>query len=287
MVLFVHLLLLSFSEGMQQATEPQCEKPRLRVMLIRHSESMNNIYEAISEESYRANRSEDPEISERGKAQAKALGDWLATGDGLESLIGPKPINELWTSPFQRTLMTAEPVSKGLGLPAKVHTKIYEAGGIYKSNYDYTKFEARPGLSRNEMQRRFPHFELPDQVQEHGWYVGSGRESDDQARARAKVVAAELVQKAAGLTEDHTLCMVVHYDFICALLDALVLPHTVGPFDRWKSWNTGITVFDLQPPASLQEQPYVALLALNAIPHILAIGSGDLVSGFNIAGLRG
>ena len=47
--------------------------PRLRLALVRHGESWNNIHEATSFEAYTAKRSPDPDLSPRGMEQAALL----------------------------------------------------------------------------------------------------------------------------------------------------------------------------------------------------------------------
>jgi len=253
----------------------ECPGGRLRVVLVRHGESMNNIHEAKGWEAYVKGRSADPDLSPRGYAQAQLLGSWL--GSAKAAPLGLDKLTELWVSPHRRTLLTMSPLAAATGLAPRVTSDIFEAGGIYDANDDYTVFTARGGLTRDEMSAEFPSYVLPDDVTDSGWYRGPGKETDDECRERAKLVAERLRDKAKRLEADEQLVLVVHYDFINALLDALLLPATTGPFDRWKLWNTGITVFDLDARA-----PDPALLAINAIPHILQADDPHLVSGFNL-----
>ena len=133
--------------------------PRLRLALVRHGESWNNIHEATSFEAYTAKRSPDPDLSPRGMEQAALLGTYLGDRAASASL-GIHPVSELWVSPVKRTLQTMAPTAAALGLRPRVHTRCFEAGGIYSNNADYTEFVAQGGMSRAEMQAAFPALSL-------------------------------------------------------------------------------------------------------------------------------
>ncbi|KAH8095364.1 hypothetical protein JL720_2661 [Aureococcus anophagefferens] len=120
---------------------------------------------------------------------------------------------------------------------------------------------------------------LPDEVTEDGWYApptpGSGKETDDECRDRALGVAADVRARAAALDRDLNVVAVVHYDFICAFLDALVAPATRGPFLRWRQFNTGITVVDVDGATGA-----ASFVAQNAVAHLLDERDPALLSGF-------
>jgi|EP00908_Phaeocystis_cordata_P013127 hypothetical protein len=91
------------------------------------------------------------------------------------------------------------------------------------------------------------------------------------------------------LDADKQLVLVAHYDFICALLDALVLgaaaprgemanagPSLLTAFDNWRHYNTGVTVLDIGAKGG------VSILTANAIAHLLLANRSDLVSGFDL-----
>ena len=67
----------------------------LRIALVRHGESMNNVHEAVSEANYHAHREADPDLSARGFAQAGALGSFLADPTA-SAFLGIHPVDELW-----------------------------------------------------------------------------------------------------------------------------------------------------------------------------------------------
>lgn len=270
----------------------ECWWRRLRIAFVRHAESENNVHEAVSWAAYVRERKSDPSLSERGFAQAEALGNWFAKRENSHFLLGVSPVDEIWISPTRRTLLTALPLKRALPeVSAKVKLNLFEAGGIFDANSDYTAFDARGGMTRTEMSEEFGDYELPEGLSEDGWYRGTGKETDDECRDRAKRFAKDLVDKAATINgQNQTIIVVAHYDFICAVLDAFIRPDTKGEFHRWHNYNTAITVIDIEP----KEQPEdgdssaaeathdVVFVAQNAIPHILATGNPDLVSGFAI-----
>lgn len=157
-----------------------------------------------------------------------------------------------------------------------MRTTIFEAGGIYDANATYDGFVGRGGMSRRAMAEAHPTYVLPPEVADEGWYRGAGKETDDECRDRAKGVLQDLQAKAAGLDSNRNLMMVVHYDFIAAFLDAILVPETTGHFARWRHHNTAITVVDI-PKAQGHD---ATIVNVNNIAHILDTKDPSLVSGF-------
>jgi len=245
---------------------------RLRLGLVRHGESMNNVHEAQG--TYKTGRVADPELSPRGRRQAEVLGAFLGNTSKAE-YFGLGKIDEIWVSPHRRTLDTAAPAAKATGLAPRVYTDIFEAGGIYDANDAYDAFVARGGMTRAEMQAAHPTYVLPDAVDATGWYRGPGKESDDECRARAKRVLERVRATASALEgKSRNVLVVAHYDFISAFLDAVLVPETTGEFARWRHHNTAVTVIDIE-----QATGEVAFMKVNAAPHIYEADEG-LLSGF-------
>ena len=88
------------------------------------------------------------------------------------------------------------------------------------------------------------------------------------------MISTQVRATASGLKDSRNVLVVAHYDFICALLDALVVPERAhrGPFLGWKHYNTGITVLDITAAGQ------VTVFVLNAVAHLLH--EDALVSGF-------
>jgi broad specificity phosphatase PhoE len=251
--------------------------PRLRVGLVRHGESWNNVYSAMGKESYRANRVADPFLTATGERQAAAVGAHF--GDSAASAL-MQPLDRLFVSPHRRTMQTMAPIARETGLAPTVWTDIFEAGGIH------TDGVGEGGLTRSEMTSEFPEYTLPDAeaVGDDGWYSTERRQRDletvEETRARAATVAATLRARAANLlllpaaTSSTAAAvttaggiisrevLVVHHDFICALLDALVTPNATGALTQWTFYNCALTVVDIFADGS------VRVLMTNSYTHL-------------------
>ena len=233
---------------------------------------MNNVFDAESFATYVAKRTPDPDLSKRGFVQAERLGRFLADTTA-SAFLGIHPISQLWVSPVKRAMQTMEPTARATGMHALVRTDLFEAGGLFQADATYTKFEPRPGMTRTEMTTSFPMYKVPPDVTDDGWYRGTGRETTAQCRARARRVARELRARASQLGRNEQIVLVAHYDFICALLDALLLPESKHGeyFERWRHYNTGVTVVDLQQDGT------TSVSMANAVAHLT--DDPNLVSG--------
>lgn len=118
------------------------------VFFVRHAESFNNcIFESIYSK-YGKNISEeklleeegklrqpDCDLSERGKLQAKKLGEFIQRGGfhSISSMITDSDEFEIFSSPMRRTLLTAEQISLGMNnVDVTVMSNLYESSGCYK-----------------------------------------------------------------------------------------------------------------------------------------------------------
>lgn len=300
---------------------------RLRVAFIRHSESANNSLEAKgSVKLFWENRQPDPHLTDRGEEQARLLAEFL--GDEVESqFLGIHPISELWVSPVRRTMMTMRPLSRtplvrSAGpysrpsdgdkrerevLKPIVKTNAFEEGGVYGAeveNYTDEKgeeavrfkaYKSYPGMPREEMEREFPGYELPDDCTSRGWFTAAGqeaaRENPREARLRAKRFAGSLREKAAALTENRSMAIVAHYDFLNNTLNALT-HHFVAPDDpdhlpkvpekdcdvtHWRHFNTAITVVDIDSATGMMK-----VVRSNVTDHLR--GRPELMTGFPLYG---
>lgn len=90
---------------------------RLRVALVRHGESMNNVH--MAQGRYKSERVADPDLSPRGYEQAEALGAFVSD-ESRSGFLGFHPLHELWVSPHRRTLLTVKPAAARLKLAPEV-----------------------------------------------------------------------------------------------------------------------------------------------------------------------
>ncbi|GMI45889.1 hypothetical protein TrCOL_g686 [Triparma columacea] len=216
--------------------------PRLRVTLIRHGESENNILSEIGPAAYKAGRFADPPLTALGKEQAEATSCYLS-GQDCNALI--KNPDTLYVSPFLRTLQTSAPTARKLpDVQVVVWDDIFEVGGCYKEN------QSVGGLTRGDVKKQFGYDTWYNEPSEAGWYTLPSKETKDAALTRIKGVAKELTRMAGECEKegkDRCIYMVVHGDFIDYLLEVLMGIPTAGDQNRtvFRTYNCGITSFDL------------------------------------------
>ena len=140
----------------------------MELYLIRHAQSVNN---ALPDD----RRVEDPALTEVGLQQAALLAKWI-TGLNLTRLIA---------SPFLRTLLTAEQIHRETNWPVEVRAELHEQGGCY-SGHTPQNMMGRPGMTRQEIQQRFPSFQVAADIDGQGWWRSQPHESRETARERAR-----------------------------------------------------------------------------------------------------
>ena len=204
------------------------------IFIIRHGQSYNNALEDVSQ------RLADPPLTEIGEQQAERVGPYIAAGGHLfpAERDGRPILDHLYTSAMIRTMQTAQPISKALGLAAEIWVDIHEHGGIYLEHRDERGTVGYPGLGRSALLERFPGYVLPDDFSEDGWWdVDKGAESVHVAHGRAIGVAAALHNRRS---ENSRIGLVSHGGFIDSLLKALfdLLP---SPSLALEHQNTAIT----------------------------------------------
>lgn len=239
------------------------------LFFIRHGESANNALadpELSDSLDQGALRVEDPGLTDRGHAQAAALAAFVAQSGHLRPAerMGA-PFDELYVSPFLRTLLTAKPVVEALGLTPRIRVDVHEVGGVWVDG----KMDC-PGMNRQQISEVLPGCEIPPEVTANGWWTG-GQETAAAGRGRAIAVAASLKQRAAALHDagepSPRVAIVSHGDFMSAMVKAMT--------DHLPSWgiyyehaNTAITRFRL-------ESDMCRVTYVNRADHL---EGGDLVS---------
>jgi len=91
----------------------------------------------------------DPDLSERGLAQAAALADWLV-GEAIDAL---------WVSPMRRAAQTAAPLVQRLGLPITIEEDIAEFDRDAGSYIPIEELKAANDPRWNEVPERPEHFQ--------------------------------------------------------------------------------------------------------------------------------
>lgn len=187
--------------------------------LIRHGQSENNARPETE-------RVEDPPLTELGQRQAEHLARRLAT----------MQIDRLMTSPFRRCLETTAPVAEVTGRVAEVHPELHEHGGCYRG-FGAGPFEGAPGMTREEIEREFPGYEIDERIDLTGWWRCRPRETEAEAVLRARRMLDEAARRYAS---EHAVAWIIHAEFKRCLLSCLLggewrVP-ALGPVK-----NTGVT----------------------------------------------
>lgn len=208
----------------------------MRVYLIRHAQSENNI---LTDETIHL-RKVDPDITPLGYEQRDHLAKFLSTAS--ETRGDNFGITHLYCSAMYRTLLTTEPVAAALNLQPEVWSDLHEKGGMFLRENDLVT--GYRGLTRSEIAKKFPTYQLRDDITEQGWYDPAlGMEDETRGQYRAIKVATELRRRAADSRE--VLALVSHAGFLDILLKAIFdqlpsRPHTM----RYYHYNTSITRID-------------------------------------------
>lgn len=235
--------------------------------IIRHAQSTNN---ALPAEVELSDRVCDPLLTALGYRQAELLAEHLATGcDGWGEVASADPeagggacattygITRLVCSPMKRALLTAQPVSRALGLRPEIWLDIHEHGGIYQDHGEPAGRVGYPGITLSELGAQFPGYSAPEALTDEGWWR-DGFEEWDACLSRAGKAARRL---RAMRDTNASIAMVTHGGFASALIMALV---GTPPEARvhFSHHNTGISLIRFRPDGGIR------LRYLNRVPHL-------------------
>ena len=129
----------------------------MRLIIMRHGESTNNVLEDISEELYRVKRESDPYLSDVGEQECKNLGVRL-TELGIR-------IDLMVTSAHRRSIQSLKNIRDSYTYAnpeCHLMMQIHEHSGIYKDGKMYS------GLTTSEMREIFPNLVVPA-IGNSGW----------------------------------------------------------------------------------------------------------------------
>lgn len=235
----------------------------MELFIIRHAQSFNN---ALADQ---RDRVVDPALTDLGLRQAQILATHLARETDFEA--GPSEaepgnggdlcgycLTRLFCSPMLRALQTAGPIATALGLRPEVWVEIHEHGGMWRDHGDDIGVVGYPGMTRLEIQARFPALSLPPGITDRGWYDSvAGHESEELAVLRAAQVARDL----RGWPESRDrIALVTHGGFSSFLLRALFSVPAAPVFFHHD--NTGITRVRFRGNGQL------SLRYLNRVTHL-------------------
>jgi len=206
--------------------------------LIRHAQSANNeLYERTGSS---IGRVEDPELTPLGVRQAKVLSDYLAEpGDSG----GEFRFTHLYSSLMVRAVATATAVSQTCDLPVVAWPGVHEQLGIFLADEQSGELIGRPGKSRSYFREHYPDLQLPQSLNEHGWW-NRPVETEPQWKQRAKDFLTELRRRHG--TGENRVAVVTHGGFYHVVIMALT--GGAGTDGLWFTMhNTGITRIDFHP----------------------------------------
>lgn len=236
----------------------------MEVYLVRHGQSQNN---ALIDQTKRVM---DPTLTELGERQAEAVAENLARGSNPELSVGSSEedthihyrsgygITHLYCSAMWRSLQTAAPIAREIGIPVEVWVDIHERGGIYLD--EGSGPVGYPGKSREEILSSFPDYELPVEVTSAGWW-NKPLEDSAAADGRAIRVASELLKIAQEEDGRERVALVTHAGFASALIKAL-LRRLPEPQFFFHHYNTAISRLDVSPMGE------VAVRYTNRVHHL-------------------
>lgn len=204
----------------------------MHLFLIRHAQSQNN---AAPEEL----RVEDPALTPRGQEQARRLAEWIPRLN----------LTRVITSPFRRSLETAEAIRHATGLAPEVRTALHEVGGCYRGHAGAT-ITGRPGMTRLVIEREFPGFHVSPEIDGQGWWGRRPRETDAEATLRAELLWKQTLEEF-GRT-DERIALVMHADFKILLLRQFHTPPLATP------GNTSVSTVAVAP-SSVELRDYNSL----------------------------
>ncbi len=250
----------------------------MELYIIRHAQSTNN---ALKNPRFRIN---DPALTALGHQQAELVAQHLADGVNLEMTVGISDedthvnrrrgykLTRLYCSAMHRAMLTANHIGQATGLTPEIWLDIHEAGGIFDGYPDGGIFDGNPdrgnlvgqaGRSRAEILAEFPHFNLPPEITETGWW---NKPHEDWAAClgRAIRVADELGRMARDANPAERVAMVSHGGFIDALLKALT-NQVPGHQVFHHHFNTAITRLDIE------KDGYLHVRYINRVPHLAGL----------------
>jgi 2,3-bisphosphoglycerate-dependent phosphoglycerate mutase len=207
----------------------------MQLFLIRHAQSANN---ALPDHQ----RVEDPGLTDLGSQQAELLADWIAA---LE-------LNEIFVSPFLRTLLTVEPIYRATGIRPHVRPVLHEQGGCY-SGWQPHLLVGRPGMNPEQIKARFPDYIIDPQIDNRGWWRSQPYENYSQACERAARLQALAMQDLQR--SDARIAYVMHADIKLRFLERIEDRYLETP------WNSSVTALQ-------SNQSRLELVDYNRVDHL-------------------
>jgi 2,3-bisphosphoglycerate-dependent phosphoglycerate mutase len=177
---------------------------------IRHGQSANNLL--WDQTGSNVGRSEDAELTERGRAQAQLVAQFLSRAEsgarvGHNAANSHDPHNRagfglthLYSSLMVRAVATATAIAETTGLPLVAWEDAHETGGIYREDPATGECAGLPGKSRAFFEAHYPRLILPDAMNASGWW-SRPQEPQEHKPLRAQRFLQELLQRHGGTSD--------------------------------------------------------------------------------------
>ncbi len=217
----------------------------MRLYLIRHGQSSNNAL--WTETQSDKGRSFDPVLTDIGRAQAECAARFIR--DELHTHL---PLNGqadeparpalLYTSLMTRAVETGEVIARALDAPLVALPDAHEVGGLYLQDETTGEKAGIPGPNRAHFETRYPALQLPQELDERGWW---NRPHEGKALRAARAARVwEFIMARHGASAD-ILGLVTHGGFYNYLL-----AHILNMPARENIWftlnNCAITRLDVR-----------------------------------------
>jgi len=231
----------------------------MKVYLIRHGQSAGNVnyFDNIGDPSRaKDHHVPDPELTDKGHEQARRLGEHMAHPEGEpvrhpwldeeERAPASHGLTHVYCSLMLRSIQTATYLAEACGLPLVAHMDLFEKEGIFTVDDDGQKV-GLPGPGRDYFTERFPHLQLPDDMNPDGWY-NRPFETDEMFFERSRKILPTFEEMHGGT--DDCIALVTHGDTIDQIIndfsgatrhDANYENHWVA---NWAFHNTSVTRID-------------------------------------------
>lgn len=242
----------------------------MKLYLIRHAESTNNVLWGERGTDSVPGRSPDPEITDTGHKQAALLANHVMA-PGTEPRQHPfdsdgEPsyqFTHLYCSLMSRSLQTADYIQKICQLELEALPDIYERMGLYESDGD-GRLAAVAGPGRSYFETRFPQVKLPDSLTEEGWW-NRPIESDQEFFIRVDRSLQSVINRHGDSND--CVALVVHGDYLDQCINHLMnVPRAQNNYKNawvanWVFHNTSISRIDINNQAR-------NVIYLNRIDHL-------------------
>jgi 2,3-bisphosphoglycerate-dependent phosphoglycerate mutase len=151
----------------------------LKIYFIRHAESLTNSLPKHPNFDFEDSASiYDSGLSPLGCQQAENLADYLSKFEVVPQL-HESNAKIVYCSAMHRTLLTSQCLQRALGVNPTIWVDLHEVHPCGKEK------NATKGMTRTEIESKFPGFGIPENVTEQGWFLNEQPETEEEAWQRA------------------------------------------------------------------------------------------------------